>query len=89
MNKNVIKRILLGEKISEKEYNELLVDYIKETKNSDVTPEQLVVIKTLIHQGVFNMSYVLEEAARMTNLQIDKLIDMNSGTIIKIFVYES
>lgn len=89
MNKNVIKRILLGEKISEKEYNELLVDYIKETNNSDVTPEQLAVIKTLIHQGVFNMSYVLEEAARMTNLQIDKLIDMNSGTIIKIFVYES
>ena len=84
MNKEVVKKAILGQNISEKEYNEFLNDYVKETINKDLTLEDMNVIKTLISQGVFDISFALEKAASILKLQITKLIDLKNNNIIKV-----
>ena len=88
MNKETVKKMLSGEIVTETEYNQLLVDYIKHEKNIDVPVEELVMIKQLIHQGLFNMHQVLERCAKITNLQIERLVNLKNNTVIKTFVYE-
>ena len=86
MNKEVVRKAILGQNISEREYNEFLVDYVKETINKDLSLEDMNIIKTLISQGVFNISFALEKAAFILKLQITRLIDLSNNNVIKVFI---
>ncbi len=74
--------------INEAELNEFLVAYIKDTKNKDLTTEELAGIKQLISMGAFDLNYAIKQAAMNLKLQPVSVVNINTKQVLRMDVYE-
>jgi len=88
MYKDIVKKILTTGQINEAELNEFLVAYIKDTKNKDLTTEELAGIKQLISMGTFNLEYAVKQAAMNLKLQPVSVVNINTKQVLRMDVYE-
>lgn len=86
--KQIIKKILKKEQITEVEFNTIIADYIKEKKGKEPTVEQLQEVVKLIQGRLFTLDPMVEYYTKKYNLQVVSLIDLNTGSIKRIDVYE-
>jgi uncharacterized protein YvpB len=88
MYKDIVKKILTTGQINDAELNEFLVNYIKDTKNKDLTGEQLAGIKQLISMGAFDLNYAIKQAAMNLKLQLVSVVNINTKQVLRTDVYE-
>ncbi|MDA3856277.1 MAG: hypothetical protein PF569_08520 [Candidatus Woesearchaeota archaeon] len=87
MYKNIIIKILNRERITQKELNSFISEYIYREKKTYPTAEQLKNIIQLIYHGLFNINYAAIKATEQLNLQITTLFNKNNEHI-KTYVTE-
>lgn len=88
MYRDIVKKILKTGQINDNELNEFLIGYIKDTKNKDLTAEQLTEIKKLISMGVFDINYAIKQASNNLKLQLVSVIDLNTKQVLRMDVYD-
>ena len=88
MNTQTIKKILQNQSINVNELNEFIIDYVKLTKNKEITSDELKGIFQLIQLGHFNLTYAAKIAGIKLNLNIRELYDKN-GYLLKVIVSEA
>lgn len=86
--KNIIKKMLKRESVSEEEFTSFIVEYIKRKKGKDPTSSQLSTIIRLSHSGQLNMNYIVNEAAKEVGLTIVKVESLPTRQILKIDIYD-
>lgn len=86
MNKGIIKKILIREKITQSELIEFILDYCKLFDKPEPTGEQLQGIIALVQQNIFNIMYAAEIAAIKNNMYVMKIFKENF--LLKTIVYE-
>lgn len=80
---NTAKNIIQTKTIDLFKLNPLIIEYVKNEKNIDVTTTQLQEISKLIQSGAFNLMYACEKILNDSNVTVCKLFDKN-GNLIKI-----
>lgn len=88
MYKKILKKLLKNESVSDKEFAEFIVEYIKTKNKPEPTRKQLETIMKLAFSSQLDIDYIINEAAKDANLQVVKVKDLNSGNILKIDIYE-
>lgn len=88
MNKETVKKLLKGEKISQEAMINFIFDYVKQEKNIEPTPQQITGIIQAINMGVFTLDNAIEKVTKQLGLEVVKILN-TSGIVTKINIYES
>ena len=83
MDTTVIKKLLKNEMINEVEFNTFIVDYVKATLNKEISQEELYGITALVQNGIFNLKYAVESAARILNISVTRVLDKD-GKLLRV-----
>lgn len=85
---NIIRKIIREVGITEEELNKFIVGYVEKTKNVVLDASQLLSIKELIENGMFNIRFAAKKYALLLNYQPYELINLKTGLIIISDIYE-
>ena len=76
----IVKKILLGNPITESELNEFIVEYSK-LFQLNVSGEQLMAANTLIKHGVFDLTFAAKTAGILIGLNFYSIFDQHGGFV--------
>jgi predicted transcriptional regulator YheO len=86
MNKDVVTKLVKSQMITLIELNDFIVDYVKATKNVELSAIELNSIAQLIQNGLFDIKYAAKRAAEILGMTVLTILDKNGNTI-KVNVY--
>ena len=85
IKKELIKKILSLENITQEELNTFIVEYVYLMKNRDVSSQELTKIVLLVQNGAFNIVFAAEQAGIKLGYNITKLYDKN-GYLLNVTI---
>ena len=88
MKKEIVKKLLKNQQITQAELTEFVYDYVKEEKNIEPTAQQLTGIINAINMGIFSLNDAVKKSAVKLGLQVNTLVG-KAGNILRIDVYEN
>lgn len=86
--KEIIKKILLGEKSTLIEVNQFIVGYVESERGKVPTAEQITGILSMLQNGLFNLVFAAKKYAQTLGLTVTTVQDIATGKTLRIDVYE-